>query len=134
MGLSRRQFTKEFKLAAVRRLEQGVSIGEAARALEVNPNVLHRWQREFRQGPGNVFPGNGKQRWSEGRIAELAQNRPAGAGAGFFEGVLAAHRGTADAAGVDWKAAVHRKAQEEVKANRGSSIERMVKLGRVARS
>ena len=71
MGLSRRQFTKEFKLAAVRRLEQGVSIGEAARALEVNPNVLHRWRRELRQGPGNVFPGNGKQRWSEGRIAEL---------------------------------------------------------------
>jgi transposase-like protein len=71
MGLSRRQFTKEFKLAAVRRLEQGVSIGEAARALEVNPNVLHRWRREFRQGTGNAFPGNGKARWSEGRIAEL---------------------------------------------------------------
>src|SRR5215831_18415858 len=67
MGLSRRQFTKEFKLAAVRRLEQGVSIAEAARALEVNPNVLHRWRREFRQGPGNAFSGNGKQRWSEGR-------------------------------------------------------------------
>ena len=71
MGLSRRQFTKEFKLAAVRRLEQGVSIAEAARALEVDPNVLHRWRREFRQGTGNAFPGNGKQRWSEGRIAEL---------------------------------------------------------------
>ena len=71
MGLSRRMFTKEFKLAAVRRLEQGVSIGEAARALEVNPNVLHRWRREFRSGPGNVFPGQGKQRWAEGRIAEL---------------------------------------------------------------
>ena len=71
MGLSRRIFTKEFKLAAVRRLEQGVSIGEVARALEVNANVLHRWRREFRQGPGNVFTGNGKQRWSEGRIAEL---------------------------------------------------------------
>jgi transposase-like protein len=40
MGLSRRQFTKEFKLAAVRRLEQGVSIAEAARALEVSANVL----------------------------------------------------------------------------------------------
>jgi transposase-like protein len=71
MGLSRRIFTKEFKLAAVRRLEQGVSIGEVARALELNPNVLHRWRREIRQGPGNVFPGNGRQRWSEGRIAEL---------------------------------------------------------------
>jgi transposase len=71
MGISRRLFTKEFKLAAVRRLEQGVAIAEAARALEVNPNVLHRWRREFREGTGNAFPGNGKQRWSEGRIAEL---------------------------------------------------------------
>ena len=71
MGLSRRMFSKEFKLAAVQRLEQGVSLGEVARALEVNPNVLHRWRREIRQGPGNAFPGNGKQRWSEGRIAEL---------------------------------------------------------------
>ena len=71
MGLSRRMYTKEFKLAAVQRLEQGVSLGEVARALEVNPNVLHRWRREIRQWPGNAFPGNGKQRWSEGRIAEL---------------------------------------------------------------
>jgi transposase len=71
MGLSRRLFTKEFKLAAVRRLEEGVPIGEVARGLEVNPNVLHRWRREFRQGPGNVFPGTGKQRWSEGKIAKL---------------------------------------------------------------
>ena len=46
MGMSRRQFTKEFKLAAVRRLEEGVSLGELARGLEVNPNVLHRWRRE----------------------------------------------------------------------------------------
>ena len=71
MGLSRRQFTREFKLAAVRRLEEGVPLGQVARALEVNPNVLHRWRREFRQGPGNVFPGAGKRRWPEGQIAEL---------------------------------------------------------------
>jgi len=130
MGLSRRQFTKEFKLAAVRRLEQGVSIGEAAWALEVNPNVLHRWRREFRQGPGNAFPGNGKQRWSEGRIAEL--ERKVGQQTleiDFFEGVLAAHRGAADAAGTDWKSAVYRKVQEEVKADRGLTIARMVELG-----
>ena len=71
MGLSRRQFTKEFKLAAVRRLEQGVSMAEVARGLEVSPNVLHRWKKEFRAGTGNAFPGNGNQRWSEGRMAEL---------------------------------------------------------------
>src|ERR1035437_7677980 len=66
MGLSRRQFTKEFKLAAVRRLEAGVSLAEVARGLEVNLNVLQRWRREFRQAPGN-----GQRRWSEGRVAEL---------------------------------------------------------------
>ena len=71
MGLSRRQFTREFKLAAVRRLEAGVSLAEVARGAEVNPNVLRRWRREFRQAPGNAFPGNGQQRWSEGRVAEL---------------------------------------------------------------
>jgi transposase-like protein len=78
MGQTRRKFTKEFKLAAVRRLEQGISVGEASRALEVDANVLHRWRKEFRQGAGNVFPGNGRARWSEGRIAELerrAQNK-----------------------------------------------------------
>jgi transposase-like protein len=71
MGLSRRQFTKEFKLAALQRLEMGASVAEVARAFEVNPNVLHRWRREFRQGPGNVFPGLGKRRWEESRLAQL---------------------------------------------------------------
>jgi transposase len=42
MGLSRRRFTREFKLVALQRLEQGISIAEVARALEVNPNLLHR--------------------------------------------------------------------------------------------
>ena len=71
MGLSRRQFTKEFKLAAIERLERGASVAEVARAFEVNPNTLHRWRREFRQGPGNTFPGLGKRRWDEGRVAQL---------------------------------------------------------------
>ena len=71
MSLSRRRFTQEFKLSAVERLEQGVSAAEVSRAYEVNPNLLHRWRREFRQGPGNAFPGEGKRRWEETRTAEL---------------------------------------------------------------
>jgi transposase len=59
MGLSRRRFTREFKLAAIQRLEQGISIAEVSRALEVNPNQLHRWRSEFRQGPGNASPTGG---------------------------------------------------------------------------
>ena len=71
MGLSRRKFTREFKLTAVRRLEGGASVAEVARAFEVNTNVVHRWRREFRQGSGNAFSGAGKQRWQEGRLEQL---------------------------------------------------------------
>ena len=71
MGLSRRQFTREFKLAAIQRLEMGASVAEVARAFEVSPNLLHRWRQEFRQGPGNAFPGLGKRRWEDGRVAQL---------------------------------------------------------------
>jgi transposase len=71
MNLSRRKFTKEFKLAAVRRLEMGASIAEVARACEVSPNVLHRWRREFRDGVDVAFPGLGKKKAEENRVAEL---------------------------------------------------------------
>jgi hypothetical protein len=33
--------------------------------------VLQRWRCEFGQALGNAFPGNGRRRWSEGRVAEL---------------------------------------------------------------
>jgi transposase-like protein len=71
MGISRRKFTKEMKLAAIQRLEQGSSVAEVARAFEINPNVLHRWRKEFRHGPGNAFPGGGKRRWDETKVAQL---------------------------------------------------------------
>jgi putative transposase len=48
--------------------------------------------------------------------------------------MLAAHRGAADAAGIDWKSAVYRKIQEAMKPNSGLSAERMAELGRVSRS
>lgn len=71
MRLSRRTYTPEFKEAAVRRVELGASIGEVARACEVNPNVIHRWRRELREHGAKAFPGNGKARAEESRVAEL---------------------------------------------------------------
>src|SRR5579863_7101818 len=71
MGLSRRKFTKELKLAAIQRLDAGASVAEVARAFEVNPNLLHRWRKEYRHGPRNAFPGGGKRRWDETKIARL---------------------------------------------------------------
>jgi len=57
MGLSRRTFTKEFKLAAVRRLEAGVSIAEVSRGLEVSPNVLSSGRRRARLSRVKVSGG-----------------------------------------------------------------------------
>ncbi len=71
MGLSGRKFIKEMKLAAMQRLEIGSTAAEVARAFEINPNLLHRWRKEFRHGPGNAFPGEGKRRWDESKVAQL---------------------------------------------------------------
>jgi hypothetical protein len=114
MGLSRRQFTKEFKLKAVQRLEQrsidnggGAGIGSKCQcAAPLATRVPGRaGERVSRQWKATVV-------WRpDCRVG--AEDRPAGAGNRFFEGVLAAHRGAADAAGIDWKSAVYRKLQEK---------------------
>jgi transposase-like protein len=60
--MSRRKFSKEFKEAAVRRLELGASVTEVARAVEVIPNMLHRWRQEVRNHRVGAFSGYGKSR------------------------------------------------------------------------
>jgi len=65
MALSRRKFTKEVKLAAIQRLDAGASAAEVARAFEVTPKLLHRWRKEFRQGPGNAFPRPGQAEYAD---------------------------------------------------------------------
>src|SRR5260370_33025072 len=71
MVKSRRVFTREFKLAAVKELESGKPLGYVARQLEVNPNTLHRWRREFRAQPTKAFSGQGRRGLAERREAEL---------------------------------------------------------------
>ena len=68
---SRRKFTKEFKQTAVRRLESGQSVAEVARALEVHPSDLHRWQRELQEHGDRAFVGAGKKRAEESQMAAL---------------------------------------------------------------
>ena len=63
---SRRQFTQEFKLAAVRRLEQGITIAEVARGLEVNPNCCTDGAGSSAKVPATRFRATGS---SAGRKA-----------------------------------------------------------------
>ena len=69
--MSRRVFTREFKLAAINELESGKTVGYVARRLEVHPNVLYRWRREFKKQPTAAFSGQGKKMLAESREAEL---------------------------------------------------------------
>lgn len=70
MAISRRKFTREFKLAAVEQIESGKSLARVARELEINENVLRRWKQEIQKYPGRAFSGNGIIR-TPNREAEL---------------------------------------------------------------
>jgi len=71
MVKSRRMFTREFKLAAIKELDSGKPLGYVARQLEVNPNQLYRWRREFQEQPTKAFSGQGRRVLTESREAEL---------------------------------------------------------------
>ena len=71
MALTRRNFTREFKLAAIKQLESGKSFARVARELELHENVLRRWRRQFDERPSQVFAGFGNSRLRLDREAEL---------------------------------------------------------------
>jgi transposase len=71
MNMSRRVFTREFKLAAMKELDAGKQVQLVARQLEVHPNVLYRWQREFKKQPSKAFRGQGNRGVGEGSEAAL---------------------------------------------------------------
>ena len=58
--MTRRQFSREFKLEAVRLVkERGVSMAQASRDLDVGESILRRWIKELTSDPGQAFPGQG---------------------------------------------------------------------------
>lgn len=60
MGKTRRSFTKEFKLEAVRLvIEEKRRIAQVARELGMRDTVLGRWIKESEQNQGDAFPGKG---------------------------------------------------------------------------
>lgn len=71
MGKSRRIFTREFKLAAIKEVESGKPLSYVARHLEISANTLHRWHREFKNHPTQAFSGHGKRMFAESREEQL---------------------------------------------------------------
>lgn len=69
---TRRQFSREFKLEAVRLVkERGVSVVQAARDLDVHENMLRKWVRELAVDPPQAFPGKGVMKPEQAEIERL---------------------------------------------------------------
>jgi transposase len=62
MGEKRRQYTREFKIEAVRLVdESGRSKAQIARELGIHASLLKRWKGQLEDRPApEAFPGHGK--------------------------------------------------------------------------
>jgi transposase len=80
MGKTRRSFSREFKVEAVKLVTQkGQSVAEAARSLGMGENQLRAWKKALEQesqGEQQAFPGHGNRPALEAEIHRLkAENR-----------------------------------------------------------
>ena len=62
MVSKRRRFTREFKIETVRLLTgSDQSVAGVADDLEIHPNTLYKWIRQYGENPEEAFPGKGRQ-------------------------------------------------------------------------
>jgi len=77
MARQRRKYTNEFKVEAVKLItEQGYSVAEAARSLDVGETLLRSWKVALEAGGDQAFPGNGRLPAVEEELRRLrAENK-----------------------------------------------------------
>jgi transposase len=72
MTKTRRNYTREFKLEAVRLLRtSGKSASQLERELGIGSGCLSRWKREFAAEGENAFPGHGRLAPDQEHIRQL---------------------------------------------------------------
>jgi len=68
----RRRFNKEFKKEVARLVTEGRrKVSEVGRDLDIHPNVIHRWKREYLEDIEDAFPGKGHMRPEEEEMRKL---------------------------------------------------------------
>jgi transposase len=68
----RRHFTREFKRDAVQLVtEKEMPVGKVARDLDIHPNLLHLWRREFLKDGDKAFTGKGCVKPENAEIRKL---------------------------------------------------------------
>jgi len=70
----RKSFTREFKLEAVRLLEEGDKApADLARELGVRRNQLYKWKEATDQKGKDVFPGQGRRAGAKTQTEEISR-------------------------------------------------------------
>ena len=72
MRRTRRTYTREFKIEAVRQFQQGNRrVSELARELEIDRKQLKRWADQFEQEQEEAFPGKGHLKPQDEEVRRL---------------------------------------------------------------
>ena len=71
MTLSRRKFSAEFKLRAVRQVEAGASVAAVARRYEIHPTLLSKWRRQLRSDPQRALQRSRNSNDEQAHVEEL---------------------------------------------------------------
>jgi transposase len=69
--ITRKSYTREFKLSLIRELESGKKLGQISRENNIHPNMISRWKLEYEKNPESAFSGNGNTYKDEARKDEL---------------------------------------------------------------
>lgn len=72
MLAKRKSYTKEFKIEAVRLMEEGNrSVSQLARELEISGATLHTWRKQLKQQGDHAFPGKGSLTPEQAELSQL---------------------------------------------------------------
>ena len=74
MGKKRNQYTKEYKVEAVRLVvEEGRPISELSRELGIAQSLLHRWKK-YEERKVDPFPGKGRLSPEDEELRQTTQS------------------------------------------------------------
>ncbi|MCP5113461.1 MAG: transposase, partial [bacterium] len=88
-----RVFSRDFKLAALSRMEGGVNVSALSRELSVRRKLLYEWRAAFRAGGAEALRGPGRPRKGSVVVGAKSDGR---SGAGPSDELAAARRRIAE--------------------------------------
>lgn len=67
-----KQYSAEFKLEAVKRIERtGEPVSKVAAELGVKPTTIQGWVKKYKQSPQSPFPGSGHLKPEDEKLKKL---------------------------------------------------------------